>query len=270
MTEMSRNADAYAVSVRKMDAGYGARPAVKNVTFQVRKGEILTLIGPNGAGKSTVLKALCGQLKAMAGTILLDGRDIEGIRRPDLARSMAVLLTERVRPERMTCEDVVFSGRYPYTGKMGLPAENDRRIVREEMERVHMWDLRDRDFSQTSDGQKQMVLFARALCQQPEVLVLDEPTSFLDIRYKIDLLRILRQLAGENKMAVVLSLHELDLARQIADQVLCVKNGCADRIGRPKDVFTADYIQSLYGIPEGSFDEASCTIRIEPRACTRG
>ncbi len=143
----------------------------------------------------------------------------------DFARKLSVVLTERVRPEMMTCKEVVATGRYPYTGKFGVLSKEDWKIVDEAVRLVHIEDLAERDFTKTSDGQKQRVMLARALCQQPDILVLDEPTSFLDIRYKLEFLSIIQEMARNDRLTVILSLHELDLAERISDKVSVCQRG---------------------------------------------
>ena len=166
--------------------GYQKRTLIDHVNLHVKKGEILTLIGPNGAGKSTILKSLTRQLKLVGGTVYLDQKLMSQMSGKDVARKLAVVTTERIRPELMTCEDIVATGRYPYTGTLGILSEGDWEKVHKAMDMVHALDLKDRDFTAISDGQRQRILLARAICQEPEVIVLDEPTSFLDIRHRIE------------------------------------------------------------------------------------
>ena len=246
--------DEYKLRTEQMTVGYHGVPLIRDISIRVRKGEILTLIGPNGAGKSTILKSIIRQLALLGGTVYLDGRSMRDISEREIARSMSVLMTERIRPELMTCGDVVATGRYPYTGRMGILSAEDRKKVREAMELVHAHELYDRDFAQISDGQRQRVLLARAICQEPEVIVLDEPTSFLDIRYKLELLSILKQLVRERQLAVVLSLHEIDLAQKVSDFVLCIRGNSVDRFGTPEEIFSGEYITELYEISAGSYD----------------
>ena len=245
--------DEYKLRTEQMTVGYHGVPLIRDITIRVRKGEILTLIGPNGAGKSTILKSIIRQLALLGGTVYLDGRSMRNISERDIARSMSVLMTERIRPELMTCGDVVATGRHPYTGRMGILSAEDRQKVREAMELVHAHELYDCDFSRISDGQRQRVLLARAICQDPEVIVLDEPTSFLDIRYKLELLSTLKQLVRERQLAVILSLHEIDLAQKVSDYVLCVRGNSVDRFGTPEEIFSGGYITELYGISTGSY-----------------
>ena len=189
---------------------------------------------------------------------------MEQLRQNEIAKKMAILMTQRVHPELMTCFDVVSTGRYPYTGALGLLSKEDKRIVMDAMALVHSADLADRPFEAISDGQRQRILLARALCQQPQLIVLDEPTSFLDIRYKLELLSVLKRMVRENDLAVLLSLHELDLARRISDTVICVAGERIDRIGTPEDIFTSDYIAQLYHLERGKYDECFSTLEFVP------
>ena len=235
-----------------MTVGYGGVPLIRDIALSVSGGEILTLIGPNGSGKSTILKSLIRELALLGGTVYLDGRDSRRLSANETARTLAVMMTGRLTPERMTCWDVAAAGRYPYTGRLGLLGAEDKEKVREALALVHAEDFADRDFACVSDGQRQRILLARAICQQPRVLVLDEPTSFLDIRYKLELLTILKKLVREQNVAVVLSLHELDLAQKISDRVVCVKNGEITCIGIPEEVFANGSVRELYGLTAGA------------------
>ena len=237
-----------------LSVGYGKDPLVQGIGLAVRPGQIVTLIGPNGAGKSTILKTIARQLAPLTGTVWLSGRPLSETDEKALSRTMSILMTQRVDPELMTCEDVVAAGRYPYTGRFGILGDEDRRQIDAAMALADVTELRGVDFSRISDGQRQRVMLARAVCQEPSVLVLDEPTSYLDIRYKLELLGILRTLVRERDAAVVMTLHELELARQISDTLVCVKNGAVDRIGTPAEIFSGGYIRRLYDVG-GGFEE---------------
>ena len=238
-----------------LTVGYQGVPLIREIAFQLKKGEILTLIGPNGAGKTTILKSLIRQLKPLAGVIVLEGQKTDEMSGRDFARKLSVVLTERVRPQMMTCKEVVATGRYPYTGTFCVLSKEDWKIVDEAVRLVHIEDLAERDFTKTSDGQKLRVMLARALCQQPDILVLDEPPSFLDIRYKLVFLSIIQEMARNDRLTVILSLHELDLAERISDKVLCVRGDRIDRFGTPEEIFTEGYIPKLYQMTTGSYDE---------------
>ncbi len=244
----------YYISTERLTVGYDGRPLIENIEIGVSRGEILTLIGPNGSGKSTILKSLIKQLRLIAGTVVLDGRDMAGLRERDIAKQLAIVMTERIRGELMTCWDVAATGRYPYTGRLGILSKEDRAIVDAAIETVHAEDFADRPFSAISDGQRQRILLARAIAQQPEIIVLDEPTSFLDVKHKLELLDILKRMVREKQVAVIISLHELDLAEKISDRVVCVTHNRIDRFDTPENIFTDACISALYGIEKGSFN----------------
>lgn len=242
------------VSAAELSVGYGKKVVVSGLGFEVSRGEILTIIGPNGAGKSTILKTIAAQLPYISGGARINGSDISAMSGHDIAKALSVCLTERITAVKMTCEDVVSTGRYPYTGRLGLLSADDRRIVRKAMELTGTVGLADTDMRCISDGQRQTVMLARAIAQQTDVLILDEPTSFLDINNKLRLLGILKELVRSRNIAVVQTLHELDLAQRFSDKILCIKDGKADRLGTPEEIFSGDYISTLYGITNGTFE----------------
>ncbi len=243
--------------------GYNGVPLIKDIEIGLKKGEILTLIGPNGAGKTTIIRSMIRQLKPVAGVVYLEQTPIGDVPPHDLSKRLSVVLTERIRPEMMTCRDVVATGRYPYTGRFGILGEDDNRIVDESMELVDIAFLKDRDFMETSDGQKQRVMLARAICQQPDIIVLDEPTSFLDIRYKLEFLSIIQNMSRKRGLSVIMSLHELDLAGRISDKIACVRGDKLDRFGTPEEIFKDGYIRELYGISVGSYHERSGDLELD-------
>lgn len=253
------------LETEKLSVGYDGKPLIRDVCLQVQRGKIVTLIGPNGSGKSTILKTIVGQLSKVSGTVLLEGAPMERCGQKEIAKRMAILMTERIHPELMTCYDVVSTGRYPYTGALGLLGKEDKRIVEESLELVHGRDMADRPFDAISDGQRQRILLARALCQTPEIIVLDEPTSYLDIRYKLELLTILKTMVREKNLAVLMSLHELDLAQRVSDMVVCVSGDRIDRMGPPEEIFSNDYISRLYHMEPGKYDPCFDTLEYVPK-----
>ena len=231
--------------ISDLSAGYDKKVVVEGVDLEVRAGDVVALIGPNGSGKSTILKTITRHLAPLAGAVELDGREISRWKTAEFARNLAVMLTDR-----------------PRTELMGALSPNDHSRVDEAMKTAHMEELAECDFMQISDGQRQRVMLARAIAQDPRVLVLDEPTSYLDIRYQIDLLRILRHLAKSRNVAVIMSIHELELAQKSADKVICVKDGRVFRAGAPEDIFTRETIGELYGLQHGTFNERFGSVEI--------
>ena len=243
----------YFFETEQLHVGYDGRPVVKNIEVSVQKGQILTIIGPNGSGKSTILKSITKQLKIISGVVNIDGNSLDSIKPREMSRRTAVVLTERPKPELMTCGDVVAVGRYPYTGMLGILSGNDKEKIDEALLLTGALGLKDRNFTEVSDGQRQRVMLARAICQEPEIIVLDEPTSFLDIRYAVEILDILRQMAAGRGVTVVMSLHELSYAKRVSDLVMCVKDGHVIHIDSPGAIFTEEIISSLYDLPDGAY-----------------
>lgn len=239
---------------KDLAVGYNGQTLIRDINIEVEKGKILTLIGPNGAGKSTILKSITRHLTKIFGQVYIGEQEIYEWSARELAKQVAVVLTDRIQPELMTCEEVVAMGRYPYTNAMGRLTPKDQEIVAESMRRVHALDLAGRDFTTLSDGQRQRIMLARAIAQEPEIIILDEPTAYLDIRHKIELLDILREMAHEKGITVIMSLHEIDLATKISDYLLCVKGDTIAAFGPPEDILAGDAIDRLYDIEHGSYN----------------
>ena len=244
----------YYFQMKDLSVGYNGNSLIRDINIGINKGEIVTLIGPNGSGKSTILKSITRQLKVVGGNVFFDNTSLLKLPYKELASKMAVVLTDRIKTELMTCHDIVATGRYPYTGRLGILTQEDERLVEEAMQAVHAQELGNRDFNAISDGQKQRVLLARAICQDPDVIVLDEPTSFLDVKYKLELLSILERMARQKKITVIMSLHEIDLAQKISEKVVCVKGDRIAGFGNPEEIFTEEKIRELYGIDNGYYD----------------
>ena len=172
----------------------------------------------------------------------------------EFAKRTAVVLTERIAPELMTCAEVVAMGRYPYTDMFGRLSDHDKSVVVSALEQVHALDLAEREFTALSDGQRQRIMLARAICQEPEIIVLDEPTAWLDIRYKIELLDILRTMARKKGTTIIMSLHEIDLAMKVSDDLLCLDGEKITAYGTPEEILSSKAIESLYAIRNGSYN----------------
>ncbi|MCR5716723.1 MAG: ABC transporter ATP-binding protein [Lachnospiraceae bacterium] len=260
--------------VEHITVGYHHKVIQREVSFEVAAGEILVLIGPNGAGKSTLLKSITGQLPLLDGEVYLHAlpsqenpapaaaqkeqgaalreMPLSGLKENELARIMALMMTMRVEPEYATGYDIVAAGRYPYTGSLGLLTDHDREVIERSMHLVKAEELAAQPFHTLSDGQRQRILLARAICQEPRILVLDEPTGFLDIKHKLEFLKALRFLVDQQQIAVVMSLHELDLAEKIADRVLCVSGTKGTYPATAKEAFHEAAIEELFEMQPGS------------------
>ena len=247
-----------------LDAGYRQKIVIGGVSLTLEAGKIMTLIGPNGAGKSTILRTIAQELAPISGAAFLDGEDLQRIPRNRRAKSMASLFTESIRPELMTCREVVQAGRYPYTGHLGIPSEGDLRIVEETLTLVGAEGLADSYFDICSDGQKQLVRLAGVLAQKPRILVLDEPVSYLDIRYKLEVLTILKKLVREEGLAVIMSLHELDLAKRVSDLAVCIGDGKIQRIGTPEECFDKAFLSGLFRMRRDAYDPCFDSLEYGP------
>lgn len=243
--------------------GYNGKALIRDINLALERGGVLTLIGPNGSGKSTILKTVARQLAAVRGTVAIDGSPLSAMSAKELAKKQAVVLTDRIRPELLSVREIVSLGRYPYTDMVGRLTAEDRRIVSDALALVSVSELAERDFATLSDGQKQRVILARALAQQPELLVLDEPTAFLDIKHKTELLCLLRSLARERGMTVIMSLHEIDLAAKASDLLLCVRGETVAAFGTPDEVMQKLPIEELYDLKRGSYNAAFGSVELE-------
>ena len=249
------------LNTKALQVGYGRKVVVEDVNLAVRPGEVLTLIGPNGSGKSTILKTITAQLEKLGGVVYLDGKPQDKLSREEVARMMSLVNTQRLHPEWMTCREMVSMGRYPYTGRLGILSEHDWAKTDQAIKLVHAEDIAEENFNEISDGQRQRIMLARALCQEPEVLVLDEPTSFLDIQFKMDILATIRRAAKEDGVSVILSLHELELASAISDHVACVGGGRIQSVGTPEEILTGENLELLFHLKPGAGEELARGLR---------
>lgn len=245
------------LKVDSLCAGYGRKIVLQGVSFEVRAGSIVSLIGPNGSGKSTVLRTILGQIKSMGGTVSILERDMSAMKLGEIARAVSMVMTDRIDPQFMTCRQVVASGRYPHTGRFGILGAEDEKAVDDAIALVGADSIAEEKFSTVSDGQKQRVMLARAVAQDTDILVLDEPTSFLDMYYKLDLMKIIYGLARNRKKAVLMSMHELDLVRKVSDFVVCLDGSTVVGAGSVERIFAGSFIQRLYGLKDDEFDPAT-------------
>ena len=236
-----------------LSVGYGHRAVLRDVDVEILRGQFVGVLGPNGCGKTTLLRTVARALSPVDGMVYMGGQKINEIDRSDLAKQMAVVLTDRLAPGLLTVFDIVAMGRYPYTGFFGKLGEDDRRRAWDALGLVKATDLAHRYLGELSDGETQKVLIARALAQEPELIVLDEPTSHLDARHRVEVMRILRRLVVEKQVTVLTSLHDIDLSAKVCDLVILVKDGHMVDFGPPEEVLTGNVISELYDMSRAGF-----------------
>jgi len=243
------------LKTENLSVGYDNYVVVEGINLEIKNREILCIIGPNGAGKSTLLKTIATYLKPKRGIVYLNGRNIHRLSPREIAREMSVVLTERVNPGNLTGYDIVAIGRHPYTDIFGRLSKRDKEIIEYAAASVNATHLLSKNFFEMSDGERQKIMIARALAQEPRVLILDEPTSFLDAKHKIELTILLRKLATENNLAIVVTLHDIELALRIADKIALIKNGRIIAYGYPEDVMKREVVNNLYDLESANYSE---------------
>ena len=228
---------------------YGAFPALRELDFSISKGDFVALIGPNGAGKSSLLNCISRVLKPSRGTVFLDEEDLQKIKLQEMARSMAVVPQNTAVDFDFTVEEVVTMGRYPYLGRFQKEKEIDRQIVSNAMEITGVKHLAQQSAQNLSGGEQQRVIIARALAQEPDLLLLDEPTANLDINYQVEFLNLVRKLNRQKNITVIAAIHDLNLAAQFFDRFVLLAEKKILAFGKPEEVLTAEHINFAYGIP---------------------
>lgn len=228
---------------------YGKHPVLRDLSFRLGEGKITTLIGANGCGKSTLFHLLTKNLRPDAGEILLRGQDLKDIRLKQFARQVAIVHQYHTAPADLTVEKLVGYGRAPYQ-TLGMPrdARADGERVNWAMEITNTRKFRDIPVSQLSGGQKQRVWIAMALAQDTKILFLDEPTTYLDIRYQLEILQLVRRLNREYGITVVMVLHDINQSLAYSDEILAMKDGKIIAQGRPEEILTGDLVEKVYGV----------------------
>jgi iron complex transport system ATP-binding protein len=252
---MPRSPDGVRVRVEQVSYAYSAteRSAPKftlgPVSLEARERELVAILGPNASGKSTLLKLLAGVLKPLAGRVQVDGEEVSGLDTRERAQRIALVAQESALLFPLRVWEYVLQGRYPYGKRLRFESDEDCLLAGNALAQVGADALRDRWMDQLSGGEKQRVILARALAQQPALLLLDEPTQHLDIGGKVELLRRLRRLADEHRYTVVVVTHELNLAAEFSDRIALMHNGKCLRIGSPVEVYEPELLQQVFEAP---------------------
>jgi len=235
------------IELRNVSLGYNGSPILNNINLKAMPGKMLGLIGPNGSGKSTLLKGITRVIHPFSGHIFIDGRNIGSMKREELARLMATVPQNPVLPEAFTAFEVVLMGRTPHLGLLRYEGKEDIAIAWQAMEATQIESLAERRVGELSGGERQRVVIARALTQQPKVILLDEPTAHLDIKHQIEILNLVKGLCLEQDLTVVTAMHDLNLAAQYCDWLVMLNGGKIYTEGMPQNVLTAQNIKEVYG-----------------------
>ncbi len=244
LVELAGVAYAYPAAGRRRERPF----ALEGVSFAVAPGEVLGVIGPNSAGKTTLIRLLTRVVEPLRGEVRFDGTPVQALARWELARHVAVVPQE-LPPLPFTVEQVALMGRYPHAPRRFFQSAGDRRVAREAMERTGVLDLAGAPAGSLSGGERQRVLLARALAQRPRLLILDEPTAHLDLRYQVECVALLRRVNREEGVTVLLVSHDLDLAAGVCDRLLLLSAGRVARLGAPEVVLDEGLLSGVYGCP---------------------
>lgn len=236
------------LQAQNLALAYGKRTVVSGLDLEIPAGKVTAIVGPNGCGKSTVLRGLVRLLRPTAGQVLLDGTDIRTLPTKSVARRVGLLPQSPIVPEGITVTELVSRGRHPHHGLLRQWSRDDDAIVADSLERTHTTDLADRPVDELSGGQRQRAWIAMALAQRTDLLLLDEPTSFLDIAHQVEVLDLVRDLSLDQGTTVVMVLHDLPMAARYADHLVAMRSGEIVAQGVPRDVVTAQTVCDVFGI----------------------
>jgi iron complex transport system ATP-binding protein len=245
------------LATRDLSIAYGEKVIVDDLNIEIPKGKITTIIGPNGCGKSTTLKSISRILKPKNGSIYISGKEIDQFSTREIAKQMAILPQTPNAPERVTVEELVSYGRFPHKKGFGRLKEEDKSIITWALKDTNMNDYNDMPIGNLSGGQRQRVWIAMALAQQTELILLDEPTTYLDLAHQLEILTLLQHLNESEKRTIVMVLHDLNLASRFSDYIISMKNGKVISSGTPKQVMTKKYLAEVFNI--------DAAIEIDPR-----
>ncbi len=254
------------IEINNLSTGYQSRQGdtivTSNIDTNLNVGELVCLIGPNGAGKSTLMRTVAGAQKAITGSVTLAGRDIREYRPRELARKLSLVLTDRVFAGMLSAYEVIALGRFPYTNWTGKLSKEDHRIIQESIHMAGAEDLVNRTLSELSDGERQKIMIARAFAQEPDVMIMDEVTAFLDLPRRVEIVKLLKRMAHESGKSILLSTHDMDLALRGADRIWLLPKGEGMLTGSPEDLVLNGSFEDAF-ISEGiQFDRSSGSFEV--------
>jgi iron complex transport system ATP-binding protein len=229
------------------------KPVLSNITFKAQRGTFISILGPNGVGKTTLLRAISRHIPSLSGVIKVDNRVHTTIKISELAKILSVVMTDKAAPPLLSVLEFVSLGRHPHTGFMGKLESRDQEVVTDSLIAVKAQDLAERFIDQLSDGERQKVVLARALAQEPKLMLLDEPTAHLDLKHRVEVMGILRGLCRTRGLTVVAAIHDVDVASKVSDLVLTLKSGELKDAGRPEKILTAEAVAKLYDFDKAGF-----------------
>lgn len=243
------------LEIEALCAGYPGKTVLEDVSISIPSGQVTVILGPNGCGKSTLLKAMCGIGSVSGGAVTLDGASLLPLPRKLMAQKIAFLAQNRQIPD-ITVRRLVLHGRFPYLSYPRRYRAQDHAVTKAAMERMGIWDLADTPLSQLSGGQRQKAYIAMALAQDTPVIVLDEPTTYLDVKHQLQLMRLAKDLSGQGK-TVVMVIHDLSHALQVADRVVLMDRGRVIAQGTPEEVFLSGKLDGVFGVELGRVETDS-------------
>lgn len=235
------------IETHDLTIGYKTKVIHSHLNLKLRGADLTSILGVNGSGKSTLIRTLCGFIPPLAGKIFIMGREITTYTKEELSSILSVVLTERVSDGGLTVYEIVAMGRYPYTGFFGKLSDRDREVIERSIRDVGVWDMRDLFISELSDGERQKVMIAKSLAQESKIIILDEPTSFLDLRSRMETISLLRRLAVEKGMTFLLSLHDLELSLQYSDSLWIMSHGDGVICGQTEEMVLSGAINKAAG-----------------------
>ncbi|MDW5563070.1 MAG: ABC transporter ATP-binding protein [Methanomassiliicoccus sp.] len=244
------------IKIEGVRFGYNGSEVLKGVEFEGKRGEFIGLIGPNGSGKSTLMRLMNRILRPEVGTIWMEGRELDKMKVDEIAKVCANVPTEFNEDFNMSVQNLVFLGRYPFAKGLWWDNKEDEEMVIEAMKRFGVYHLKDRNFSELSSGEAQRVLLAKAVVQCPHVLLVDEPSAHLDLKYKLEVMEHLRDMLS-GSVTIVIASHDLNLLAKYCDKVMILSKGKIVAFGTPREVITSEMVEKVYGVEVAIFDDGN-------------